>query len=153
MVISRRIYWGRVSNTYADQYKVLSLGLKTFNLPMIILFCWYNKKLWCHWCQADFQVFKTVHVIANTKFLNTDRRAGPEAEIIMIIIIIAFKAQFDFFFFFFFFTISSLRRKPSPTRTLKWPGCNLVQIKCNTLSAYHVQLVYVPCCTKGQLSY
>ena len=40
-----------------------------------------------------------------------------------------------------FFTVSSLRREPSPTRTLKWPGRNRMQITCNTLSAYHVQHV------------
>ena len=38
-----------------------------------------------------------------------------------------------------FFTICSLRSEPSPTRTLKWPGRNRVQITCNTSSAYHVQ--------------
>ena len=32
-----------------------------------------------------------------------------------------------------------LRREPSPTRSLKWPGCNRVQISCNTSSAYHMQ--------------
>ena len=48
------------------------------------------------------------------------------------------------------FTISSQRRKPSPTRTLKWPGHNRVQITCNTLSVYHVQVsCYVPLSTKG----
>ena len=41
------------------------------------------------------------------------------------------------------FTISSLRRKPSPTRTLKWPGQHPMQIKCNTLSAYHMQHVVI----------
>ena len=51
-------------------------------------------------------------------------------------IIIAFKGAIQFFF-----TISSLRREPSPTRTLKWPGRNRVQITCNTSSAYHVQHV------------
>ena len=40
-----------------------------------------------------------------------------------------------------FFTISSLRRELSPTRTLKWPGRNRVQITCNTSSAYQVQHV------------
>ena len=40
-----------------------------------------------------------------------------------------------------FFTISSLHRKLSPTRTLKWPRHNRVKITCNTLSAYHVQRV------------
>ena len=39
------------------------------------------------------------------------------------------------------FTISSQRRQPFPTRTLKWPGRNRVQITCNTSSAYHVQHV------------
>ena len=39
-----------------------------------------------------------------------------------------------------FFTISSQRHELSPTRTLKWPGCNHVQITCNTLNAYHVQV-------------
>ena len=50
-----------------------------------------------------------------------------------------------------FFTISSQRRELSPTRT---PRRNRVQITCNTLSAYHVQVsCYVPFGTKGQLSY
>ena len=40
-----------------------------------------------------------------------------------------------------FFTISSQRRELSPTRTLKWPRRNCVQITCNTSSAYHVQHV------------
>ena len=40
-----------------------------------------------------------------------------------------------------FFTISSQRHELSPTRTLKWPRCNRVQITCNTSSAYHVQHV------------
>ena len=52
-----------------------------------------------------------------------------------------------------FFTISSQRRELSPTRTLKWPGRNRVQITCNTSSADHVQVsCYVPLGTKGQLS-
>ena len=52
------------------------------------------------------------------------------------------------------FTISSQRREPSPTRTLKWPWRNRVQITCNTSSAYHVQVSgNVPLGTKGQLSY
>ena len=40
-----------------------------------------------------------------------------------------------------FLTIFSLCRKLSPTRTLKWAGCNCVQIMCNTSSAYHMQHV------------
>ena len=40
-----------------------------------------------------------------------------------------------------FFTISSLRHELSPTRTLKWPERNRVQITCNTPNAYHVQHV------------
>ena len=40
-----------------------------------------------------------------------------------------------------FLTVSSLRREPSPTRTLKWLGHNHVQITCNTTSAYHAQHV------------
>ena len=40
-----------------------------------------------------------------------------------------------------FFTIFSQRRELSPTRTLKWPRRNRVQITCNTLNAYHVQHV------------
>ena len=53
-----------------------------------------------------------------------------------------------------FFTISSQRHKLSPTRTLKWPGRNRVQIMCNTSSGYHMQVSwYVPLGTKGQLSY
>ena len=57
--------------------------------------------------------------------------------IMIIIIIIAFKGAIRDFFF----TVSSLRREPSPTRTLKWPGHNREQITCNTSSAYHVQHV------------
>ena len=34
---------------------------------------------------------------------------------------------------------SSLRREPSSTRTLKWPGRSRVQISCNTSGAHHVQ--------------
>ena len=45
--------------------------------------------------------------------------------IIVIIIIIAFKGAIRDFSFF---TISSLRREPSQTRTLKWSGHNRVQI-------------------------
>ena len=52
------------------------------------------------------------------------------------------------------FTISSQRRELSPTRMLKWPERNRVQITCNTSSAYFVQVsCYVPLGTKGQLSY
>ena len=36
---------------------------------------------------------------------------------------------------------SSLRRELSPTRKLKWPGCNHVQITCFTSGAHHVQYV------------
>ena len=54
----------------------------------------------------------------------------------IIIIIIAFKDTVRDFF-----TISSQRRELSPTRTLKWPRRNRVQITCNTSSAYHVQHV------------
>ena len=62
----------------------------------------------------------------------------------LIIIIIAFKGAI---------TISLQRRELSPTRTLKWPGRNRVQITCSTLGAYHVQVsCYVPLGTKGQLS-
>ena len=77
------------------------------------------------------------------------RRSGPQLMCIMI------HLQRIFFFFFFgynnnnrihrrnsrFFTLSSLRHEPSPTRTLKWPGRNRVQISCNTSSAHHVQHV------------
>ena len=40
-----------------------------------------------------------------------------------------------------FFAISSQCCELSPTRTLKWPRRNRVQITCNTSSAYHVQHV------------
>ena len=61
--------------------------------------------------------------------------------IIIILIIIAFKGAIRDFF-----AVSSLRREPSPTRTLKWSGRNRVQIMCNKSSAYHVQHV-VLCAT------
>ena len=53
-----------------------------------------------------------------------------------------------------FFTISSLRREPSPTRTLKWPSRKRVESR-----AAHRALItcsmsfYVPRDTKGQLRY
>ena len=40
-----------------------------------------------------------------------------------------------------FFTISSQRCELTPTRTLKWPRRNRVQITCNISSAYHMQHV------------
>ena len=40
-----------------------------------------------------------------------------------------------------FFTISSLRREPSSTRTLKCPERNRVPITCSTSSVYHEQHV------------
>ena len=40
-----------------------------------------------------------------------------------------------------FKTISSLRRELFPTRTLKWPGRNRVQITCNTSGVHHLQHV------------
>ena len=40
-----------------------------------------------------------------------------------------------------FFSISSLHRKLSTARTLKWPRRNRVQKTCNISSAYHVQRV------------
>ena len=43
-----------------------------------------------------------------------------------------------------FLTISSLHRKLSPTRTLKWPGHSHVQITCNTSSVFHMQHVMYP---------
>ena len=54
-----------------------------------------------------------------------------------------------------FFTISSQRREPSPTRTLKWPRRSRAQITCNTSSAYHVQVsayhmqMMVPTCARS----
>ena len=39
------------------------------------------------------------------------------------------------------FTISLLRLKLSPTRTLKWPGHNRVQFTCNSLTGYHLKHV------------
>ena len=51
--------------------------------------------------------------------------------IVIIIIIIALKGAIRDFL-----TISLLRRELSPTRTLKWPWADRVQITCNTSSAY-----------------
>ena len=60
---------------------------------------------------------------------------------IMIIIIILMITLNGAIEDFFFFTVSSLCRKLSPTGLLKWPGCNCVQITCNTSGAHHVQHV------------
>ena len=38
-----------------------------------------------------------------------------------------------------FLTIFSLGRELSSTRTLRWPGCDCVQITCNAPGTYHVQ--------------
>ena len=48
-----------------------------------------------------------------------------------------------------YIAISSLRHKPSPTRTLKWPRRNRLQIMCNTSSVYHVQHVLRATLYKG----
>ena len=69
--------------------------------------------------------------------------------IIIIMIIIAFKGAIRDSF-----TISSLCRKPSPTRTLEWRGRNRVQITCSTSSVYYGNMsCLVPRGKKGQLSY
>ena len=60
--------------------------------------------------------------------------------IIIIIIIIAFKGAVQDFL------LSPLHCKLSPTRTLKWPGCNRVQIMRSISSPNHVQYV-VLCAT------
>ena len=61
--------------------------------------------------------------------------------VVVVVVVIAFKgANRDFFF-----SISSLRREPSPTRTLKWPGQHTQRLSRATR--------YVPRGTKGQLSY
>ena len=39
------------------------------------------------------------------------------------------------------FAISSLHRELSPTRTLKWPECNHVQIMCHASGACDMQYV------------
>ena len=53
-----------------------------------------------------------------------------------------------------FFTVSSLRREPSPTRTLKWPGRSRVQITSTHRALITCNMsCYVPRGTKGQLSY
>ena len=72
-----------------------------------------------------------------------DGQSLDEDEDEVVVVVVAFKCaiRFFFFFFFFFFTNSSLCREPSPTRSLKWPGCNSVQITCKILSAHHVQHV------------
>ena len=59
------------------------------------------------------------------------------------IIIIAFQGanRVYIYIYIYFLKISSMRRKLSPTRTLKRPGRNRVQITCNTSSAYHEQHV------------
>ena len=55
---------------------------------------------------------------------------------IMILIMLALKSAIRDFY-----TISSLRRELSPTRTLKRPWRNRVQITCNTRGAHCVQHV------------
>ena len=60
----------------------------------------------------------------------------PWIHVIIIIIIIAFKGAIQDFF-----TVCSQGHELSPTRTLKWPWRNRVQITCNTSSAYHMQRV------------
>ena len=66
---------------------------------------------------------------------------GGRVCVCVCVFVCLFVVVFWFFWFCFFLTISSLRREASPTRTLKWPGRNRVQITCSTSSAYHVQHV------------
>ena len=87
----------------------------------------------------------------NSKSMQYEGRSNAEStDPQSIIIIIAFKGAIQDFFtshskaqFKIYFTISSLRLEPSPTRTLKRPGRNRVQITCNTSSAHHVQHVVI----------
>ena len=55
---------------------------------------------------------------------------------LIIIIIIAFKGAVCEFLL-----STHCAANTSPTHMLKWPGRSHVQITCNTLSAYHMQLV------------
>ena len=69
--------------------------------------------------------------------------------IMIVIMIIAFKGAIPDFF-----TISSLRLELSPTRTLKSPGRNRVQITCNCRALITCSMsCCVPRGTEGQLSY
>ena len=61
-----------------------------------------------------------------TNLLVYFRDGSAQTSVIITIMIIAFKGAIADFILF-----SSLRREPSPTNTLKWPGCNRVQITCN----------------------
>ena len=54
--------------------------------------------------------------------------------IIIIIVIVMLKVAVQDCF-----TVSLLHRELFPTRMLKWPRRNHAQVRCNILSAYHVQ--------------
>ena len=63
---------------------------------------------------------------------------------VCLIIMVAQKGEtwdfiWVFFKFFNFFCLQSPHCAASPTRTLRWPGRNRVQITCTTSGAYHVQ--------------
>ena len=81
--------------------------------------------------------FLQTHLIQDAKLSVTySKGVDSTPSSLLVIIIIIFKGAIRDSF-----TISSLHRKPSPTRTLKWPGRNPVQIMCYTSSACHMQQV------------
>ena len=60
---------------------------------------------------------------------------SDEVDTATTMIVMAYKSTIQQFF------VSSQRSKLSQTCTLKWRGCNHMQIMCNTSSPYYVQHV------------
>ena len=116
--IARLIKWVRVTRPYSLSYKTGTC--QTFLYQIARLIKWvrvtrpYSLSYKTGTCQTfPYQIAKEIKLIITPKGVFRD--------------------------FFFFFTIPSQRRELSPTRTLKWPGRNRVQITRNTSSAYHVR--------------
>ena len=84
---------------------------------------------------------KNFNVRPPRSLLHLSRPAGKSVQNIIIIIINNNNNRIQRRYSRFF-TISSQRRELSPTRTLKWPGRNRVEITCN---ATHLALFTCNC--------
>ena len=73
-------------------------------------------------------------------WLKLYQNGGEKTRVIIIMIALQGEVR-DFYNILTALWTVSQHRELSPTRTLKWPGHNRVQIMCNTSSAYHMHHV------------
>ena len=120
-----------VAERISKQHHLLLLLLSSYQYNFIYYAVFCGFFLFPRPCSSPFLLIIMIMIMMMMMIMTTTTTTTTTT-----ITIIAFKGAVRDFI-----AISSLRREPSPTRTLKWPGHNRVQITCNTSSAYHVQLV------------